>query len=82
MEETLVKDSINVKNIRETFISLSSFFPELNLSLTYTDGYSEVHLTEPNGKTHTVPIALINDTKKQIHEAIFAIKSCLKRFDA
>ena len=82
MEENDEKATVNVKGLRETFITLSSSFPELNLSLTYTDGYSELHLTETNGKAHSIPHALIDDTKKQIQEAIFSIKSCLKRYDA
>lgn len=82
MEENDEKANVNVKGLRETFITLSSSFPDLNLSLTYTNGYSELHLKESNGKAHSIPIMLIEDTAKQIQEAIFSIKSCLKRYDA
>lgn len=82
MEENDEKANVNVKGLRETFITLSSNFPDLSLSLTYTEGYSELHLTESNGKAHSIPIMLLDDTSKQIQEAIFSIKSCLKRYDA
>ncbi len=82
MEENDEKATVNVKGLRETFLTLSSSFPDLNLSLTYTEGYSELHLSEPNGKAHSIPITLLDDTTKQIQEAIFSIKSYLKRYDA
>jgi hypothetical protein len=82
MEENDEKATVNVKGLRETFLTLSSNFPELNLSLTYTEGYSELHLTESNGKAHSIPLNIVEDTQRQIQEAIFSIKSCLKRYDA
>lgn len=75
-------DSKEIMSLRNTFRALCEQFPDLILSLTYSDGCAELQICDDTHQKHTLPISLLKESCEQLYEAVFAVKACLKRFDA
>ncbi|HMO16737.1 MAG TPA: hypothetical protein PKA63_02680 [Oligoflexia bacterium] len=75
-------ESRDISSLRDTFRSLCYQFPDLILSLTYSDGSAELQICDETNHKYTLPISLMKESCEQVYDAIFAVKACLKRFDA
>ncbi len=81
MSQLSHKDEVSIKSLRNTFRALCNNFPDLNLSVTYSEGFSEIHFRDEEGRAHTIPLAMVADSTRQVYEAIFAVKTFTRRFD-
>jgi hypothetical protein len=73
--------NLETDKARRTFQDLCLCFPELTISLTYSDA-PEVHIQDEFGQKFSLPIDIIEETQKILQELIFSIKYQLKKYDA
>jgi hypothetical protein len=76
-------DAREIEILRSTFRDLCNQFPSLTISLTYSEGHSELHLKEESGKKHSICLKnLVQENCDSVYEIIFTIKEYLKKYDA
>lgn len=72
---------MQTENIRNTFLSLINTFPNLDISITQSEG-TQLNVCDENGLSFSLALNILEESELQVREAIFVIKEKLRIFDA